>query len=675
MADTNTKAKQPAKATRQKKSAEKTTQSTEQKLVQLLADTPVQIFPYSQLSHTELNTRIIPHTDQEVEEMADSIEAMGILQNLIGTVLPDGTIGIVGGEGRRRGTGILVMRGVLNADTPFVPVKVLPAELAVAASMIENGRRKNLHPSEQIIGFRTLEQEGKTVSQIAALMGYHPRHVQRCLKLANLAPVLLDALARDEITLEHCEAMTLADAHERQTQIWEEAKAQWGGRIPAPQTLRKMVTDDKMPISHPMFEFVGEEAYTAAGGILTADLFSDRDSTFADAAQVKSVLAGKLTVLAARLKQEQGWGWAEFRMTELRDSGEDRELYRFAMPEPVLTEEEQKRVSELEEKIEDTDNCDDEYDFQQQIDDIHSGATYREASPEFRAAHGIWVSWDIDNFQVQPGIRKLTDEDRTAEEQARQEREKNVVTYTTPDIPADAYPATLVKAMSAERTLAVQAELAGRPDISVALLTWTLCRALFERDYAHRNEPLKAYVSSNQYHLASLAPTGEEGKALMALKAQKERIQATLPENWSRDFTWLLSWSAEQVNTLLGFCAAHGINGIQERLYNRTNESVLDGLEAALDFDLRNWWQPDAESYFGKLKIAQIGNAYEQAGLSDKAVGVVKLKRSDAAKAAAQDLNAQGWMPDWMTRPQLSTADAVASSDTTDTDSATHDAA
>jgi hypothetical protein len=38
---------------------------------------------------------------------------------------------------------------------------------------------------------------------------------------------------------------------------------------PAVQTLRKMVTDDKMAISHPMFEYVGEEAYTAAGGTLT----------------------------------------------------------------------------------------------------------------------------------------------------------------------------------------------------------------------------------------------------------------------------------------------------------------------------------------------------------------------------------------------------------------------
>ncbi|MDA4824997.1 nuclease, partial [Enterobacter kobei] len=90
-----------------------------------------------------------------------------------------------------------------------------------------------------------------------------------------------------------------------------------------------------------------------------------------------------------------------------------------------------------------------------------------------------------------------TEEDRQQEEEARQAHENanNVITYTTPEIPADAYPATLVKAMSAERTLAVQAELAGRPDVSVALLTWTLCLSMFDRNYGHRREPLKASVT------------------------------------------------------------------------------------------------------------------------------------------------------------------------------------
>jgi ParB family chromosome partitioning protein len=45
----------------------------------------------------------------------------------------------------------------------------------------------------------------------------------------------------------------------------------------------------------------------------------------------------------------------------------------------------------------------------------------------------------------------------------------------------------------------------------------------------------------------------------------------------------------------------------------------------------------------------------------------VKLKRRDAAKAAEQDLNAQGWLPDWMVRP----APAAEADEATDTDTDT----
>ena len=130
MVATNTTAKKPAKTTRQTKSAEKIAQSTEQKLVQLLADTPVQIFPYSRLSHTGLNTRIIPHTDQEVEEMADSIQAMGILQNLIGAELPDGTIGIVGG--------LIIGQAAVDASLVSPIVVIVVAFTALCSFAIPN---------------------------------------------------------------------------------------------------------------------------------------------------------------------------------------------------------------------------------------------------------------------------------------------------------------------------------------------------------------------------------------------------------------------------------------------------------------------------------------------------------------------------------------------------------
>ncbi len=40
-------------------------------------------------------------------------------------------------------------------------------------------------------------------------------------------------------------------------------------------------------------------------------------------------------------------------MTELRGHGEDKEQYRFAMPQGVLTDDEQQRVRELEDAMDD----------------------------------------------------------------------------------------------------------------------------------------------------------------------------------------------------------------------------------------------------------------------------------------------------------------------------------
>ena len=71
-------------------------------------------------------------------------------------------------------------------------------DLAMVASMVENNQRVAMHPAEQISGFRTLSEEGKTPAQIGDLLGYSARHVQRMLKLANLAPELITLLGRGQ---------------------------------------------------------------------------------------------------------------------------------------------------------------------------------------------------------------------------------------------------------------------------------------------------------------------------------------------------------------------------------------------------------------------------------------------------------------------------------------------
>lgn len=103
-----------------------------------------------------------------------------------------------------------------------------------------------------------MAQEGKTPAQIGDLLGYSPRHVQRMLKLADLAPVILDALAEDRITTEHCQALALENDTTRQVQVFEAAcQSGWGGK-PEVQTIRRLVTESEVAVAgNSKFRFVG----------------------------------------------------------------------------------------------------------------------------------------------------------------------------------------------------------------------------------------------------------------------------------------------------------------------------------------------------------------------------------------------------------------------------------
>ncbi len=66
----------------------------------------------------------------------------------------------------------------------------------------------------------------------------------------------------------------------------------------------------------------------------------------------------------------------------------------------------------------------------------------------------------------------------------------------------------------------------------------------------------------------------------MALMAEKARLAALLPEGWSRDMTTFLSLSQEVLLSLLSFCTACSLNGVQTRECGHTSRSPLDTLES-----------------------------------------------------------------------------------------------
>ncbi|HGU5129040.1 TPA: ParB/RepB/Spo0J family partition protein [Escherichia coli] len=634
-----------SKAKKGYKSSHKLSKAQETVLSALLAQTEEVSVPLASLIKSPLNVRTVPYSAESVSELADSIKGVGLLQNLVVHALPGDRHGVAAGGRRLAALNMLAERGIIPADWP-VRVKVIPQELATAASMTENGHRRDMHPAEQIAGFRAMAQEGKTPAQIGDLLGYSPRHVQRMLKLADLAPVILDALAEDRITTEHCQALALENDTARQVQVFEAAcQSGWGGK-PEVQTIRRLVTESEVAVAgNSKFRFVGADAFSPDE--LRTDLFSDDEGGYVDCVALDAALLEKLQAVAEHLREAEGWEWCAGRMEPVGFCSEDAGTYR-SLPEPeaVLTEAEEERLNELMARYDALENqCEESDLLEAEMKLIDCMAKVRAWTPEMRAGSGVVVSWRYGNVCVQRGVQ-LRSEDDAADNADHTEQVQEKASVEEISLP-------LLTKMSSERTLAVQAALMQQPDKSLALLAWTLCLNVFGSGVY--SNPAKIRLECEHYSLTSDAPSGKEGAAFMALMAEKARLAALLPEGWSRDMTTFLSLSQEVLLSLLSFCTACSIHGVQTREYGRTSRSPLDSLETAIGFHMRDWWQPTRGNYFGALKKQQIIAALNEAGLSGAARDAEKMKKGDAAEHAEFHMKDNRWVPGWMCAPRPQT--------------------
>ncbi|EOS3865888.1 ParB/RepB/Spo0J family partition protein [Escherichia coli] len=625
-----------------RKASRKPAKTQETVLTALLAQTEEVSVPLASLIKSPLNVRTVPYSAESVSELAESIKGVGLLQNLVVHTLPGDRYGVAAGGRRLAALNMLAERGILPADWP-VRVKVIPQELATAASMTENGQRRDMHPAEQIAGFRAMAQEGKTPAQIGDLLGYSPRHVQRMLKLADLAPVILDALAEDLITTEHCQALALENDTARQVQVFEAAcQSGWGGK-PEVQTIRRLVTESEVAVAgNSKFRFVGADAFSPDE--LRTDLFSDDEGGYVDCVALDAALLEKLQAVAEHLREAEGWGWCAGRMEPVGECREDAGTYR-CLPEPeaVLTEAEEERLNELMTRYDALENqCEESDLLEAEMKLMRCMAKVRAWTPEMRAGGGVVVSWRYGNVCVQRGVQLRSEDDATDDaDRTEQVQEK---------APVEEISLPLLTKMSSERTLAVQAALMQQPDKSLALLAWTLCLNVFSS--GAYSKPAQISLECKHYSLTSDAPSGKEGAAFMAMMAEKARLAALLPEGWSRDMTTFLSLSQEVLLSLLSFCTACSIHGVQTRECGHTSRSPLDTLESAIGFHMRDWWQPTKANFFGHLKKPQIIAALHEAGLSGAARDAEKMKKGDAAEHAEFHMKDNRWVPGWMCTPR-----------------------
>ena len=229
------------------------------KAVQKITLSPSRDIPFDKLVLSQSNVRRIK-ADVSVEELAEDIARRGLLQGLNVRPLLDeagvetGMFEIPAGGRRFQALAVLVKQKRLAKTAP-IPCIVRDAASEIHAeddSLAENMQRVALHPLDQFRAFVALREKGQGEEAIAAAFFVTSQIVKQRLKLASVAPALLEVYDEDGMTLEQLMAFTVNPDHERQLQVWDAVKNSWNKE---PYSIRRMLTDtsvrasDRMPSS------------------------------------------------------------------------------------------------------------------------------------------------------------------------------------------------------------------------------------------------------------------------------------------------------------------------------------------------------------------------------------------------------------------------------------------
>ena len=145
----------------------------------------------------------------ELQALADSITANGLIPPLALRRLPNGYYQIIAGERRWRACRL--------AGLEEVPAVILEADdqKAMELALIENLQRQDLNPVEEALGYQSLMQDyALTQEQVAQQVGKSRPAIANALRLLQLPEEILDVLASGALSAGHARALLqLQDAH------------------------------------------------------------------------------------------------------------------------------------------------------------------------------------------------------------------------------------------------------------------------------------------------------------------------------------------------------------------------------------------------------------------------------------------------------------------------------
>jgi ParB-like chromosome segregation protein Spo0J len=148
-----------------------------------------------------------------LEELATSIKAHGLLQNLQVRAGDDGKFEVVAGMRRLAALKRLAKEKAI-AKTAEIACHVLDGKDARKSARRERHVPTDA-PRRPVRSVQGLGRWGKGLEEIAARFGCSPATVRQRLRLANVSPVLIDTYRAQVMSLDQLMAFTVSDDHVR----------------------------------------------------------------------------------------------------------------------------------------------------------------------------------------------------------------------------------------------------------------------------------------------------------------------------------------------------------------------------------------------------------------------------------------------------------------------------
>ena len=654
--------------------------------------------PFNKLLLSGCNVRRIK-AGVSIQELADDIARRSLLQSI--TVRPvldgdgqeTGMYEIPAGGRRYRALELLVKQKRLAKTAP-IPCVVRTEGIAEEDSLAENVQRAPLHPLDQFRAFLTLRERGLSEEEIAAAFFVPVAVVKQRLRLAAVAPTLLDIYAADGMTLEQLMAFTVSTDHARQAQAWDAVQHGYNREA---YLIRRLLTEGAVRAADRRARFVGIDVYEAAGGVVSRDLFAHDDGGWLqDVALLDRLVAERLEREANAVRAE-GWRWIEvapdfpyghtFRLRQLRadetpltaEQEAEREALQAeydqleqAHADQELPEEVEHRLTEIERRLSALDERPVSFD------------------PAEVTRAGAFVSIDGDGtVLVERGYVRPEDElpvaaDPGPETDGSMDGDIDEPSHTpsyaqtgaTVQGSPEAEPAEeddgikplsdrLLAELTAHRTLALRQALGERPDVALLAALHALCLRLF---YSYALDTcLELDVKSVAF--AAQAPGLKDTALARTLRDRHQFWLATMPKRPEELWATLSRLAEPERQRLFAHCVGLSVNAVHDA-YTRRPKALAhaDALAEAVDLDMTAAeWTPTVDSYLGRVTKARILQAVREAKGEQAAERIAAMKKGEMAERAQELLAGSGWLPEPLRTPG-GAAEAGAVSDGTEPD-------